>query len=73
MLRGGENDGKEIYKRCFGGIYYVADAAGIYGKLYPGFDEEFVEAMKTLCAKADLVFPNITEAASIAADYTALC
>ena len=32
------------------------------GKLYPGFDMEFVEAMKGLCAKADYVIPNITEA-----------
>lgn len=32
------------------------------GKLYPGFDAEFVEAMKGLCAKADYIIPNITEA-----------
>ena len=32
------------------------------GNLYPGFDLPFVEAMKTLCAKADYVIPNITEA-----------
>ena len=32
------------------------------GKLYPGFDEAFVEAMKSLCGKADYVVPNITEA-----------
>lgn len=32
------------------------------GKLYPGFDTEFVECMKGLCAKADYVLPNITEA-----------
>lgn len=32
------------------------------GNLYPGFDAEFVEAMKTLCGKADYVVPNITEA-----------
>ncbi len=32
------------------------------GKLYYGFDMEFVEAMKGLCAKADYVVPNITEA-----------
>lgn len=32
------------------------------GKLYYGFDMEFVEAMKGLCAKADYVMPNITEA-----------
>ena len=33
------------------------------GKLYPGFDTAFVEAMKGLCAKADYLVPNITEAA----------
>ena len=32
------------------------------GKLYPGFDEAFVEAMKGLCGKADYVIPNMTEA-----------
>lgn len=32
------------------------------GKLYYGFDDEFVKAMATLCAKADYVLPNITEA-----------
>ncbi len=32
------------------------------GKLYPGFDAAFVEAMKKLCAKADCLLPNITEA-----------
>ena len=32
------------------------------GKLYPGFDQEFVEAMKGLCGKADYIIPNITEA-----------
>lgn len=34
-----------------------------HGKLYKGFTEEFARAMATLCAKADLVVPNITEAA----------
>ena len=32
------------------------------GKLYPLFNDEYVKAMKTLCAKADIVIPNITEA-----------
>ncbi len=32
------------------------------GKLYPLFDQEYVEAMKGLCACADYVVPNITEA-----------
>jgi len=32
------------------------------GKLYPAFDDEYVNAMKTLCSKADVLLPNITEA-----------
>ena len=32
------------------------------GKLYPAFDNEYVNAMKKLCSKADYLIPNITEA-----------
>ena len=32
------------------------------GKMYPCFDMAFAKAMKALCAKADIVLPNITEA-----------
>lgn len=32
------------------------------GKLYPAFDEAFASKMATLCAKADIILPNITEA-----------
>ena len=32
------------------------------GKLYPGFTQEFAFAMAKLCAKADIVVPNMTEA-----------
>lgn len=32
------------------------------GKLYSGFDEEYVKGMAYLCSKADVVLPNITEA-----------
>ena len=32
------------------------------GKLYIGFDQAYVEAMKSLCGIADYVLPNITEA-----------
>lgn len=32
------------------------------GKLYYGFDEAFAREMATLCGKADIVLPNITEA-----------
>jgi pyridoxine kinase len=33
------------------------------GVLYTGFDEAFVKKMATLCGKADIVLPNLTEAA----------
>lgn len=32
------------------------------GELYPIFDNEYVKAMAKLCAQADIVLPNITEA-----------
>ncbi len=32
------------------------------GKLYPGFTQEFALAMAKLCAKADIIVPNLTEA-----------
>lgn len=32
------------------------------GNLYKGFTEEFAKAMAKLCAKADIIVPNITEA-----------
>ena len=46
-----------------GCIKVVDPAMADNGNLYPGFDTAFVEAMKSLCAKADFVVPNITEAA----------
>ena len=44
-------------------IKIVDPAMADNGNLYPGFDQPFVEAMKGLCAKADYLVPNITEAA----------
>lgn len=43
-------------------IKIVDPAMADNGNLYPGFDGEFVEAMKVLCGKADYLVPNITEA-----------
>lgn len=45
-----------------GCLRIVDPAMADNGKLYPGFDEAFVEAMKGLCGKADYIVPNITEA-----------
>lgn len=35
------------------------------GKLYPGFSPEFAQGMAKLCGKADIIVPNLTEAAFI--------
>ena len=43
-------------------IKVVDPAMADNGKLYPGFDHAFVEAMKILCATADYLIPNLTEA-----------
>ncbi len=51
-----ESTGKE---NC---VKIVDPAMADNGNLYPGFDAEFVEAMKVLCGKADYLVPNITEA-----------
>ena len=45
-----------------GCIKIVDPAMADNGKLYPGFDQPFVEAMKALCGQADYVIPNLTEA-----------
>ena len=44
------------------GLLIVDPAMADNGKLYPGFDNAFVEAMKKLCAEADYIIPNLTEA-----------
>ncbi len=54
----------DIFNGCAadGCVKVVDPAMADNGNLYPGFDAAFVEAMKGLCAKADYVVPNITEA-----------
>jgi pyridoxine kinase len=36
------------------------------GKLYSGFDEDYVAAMRKLIARADIILPNLTEACYLA-------
>ncbi len=43
-------------------LIFVDPAMADNGKLYPAFDEPFAKYMATLCAKADIILPNITEA-----------
>ncbi len=45
-----------------GGKNIVDPAMADNGKLYPGFDDAFVDAMKKLAFSADIILPNITEA-----------
>jgi pyridoxine kinase len=44
------------------GIFVLDPVMGDNGHLYPIFNDEYVQGMKTLVAKADILLPNITEA-----------
>lgn len=47
--------------------YVLVDPVmGDNGKLYDGFDGEYAEEMKRLTTKADIIVPNVTEAAFLA-------
>lgn len=45
-----------------GGLTVIDPAMADNGKLYPAFDQSYVEAMKKLLPAADILLPNITEA-----------
>lgn len=42
---------------------FVDPVMGDAGELYQGFDESFVKRMYSLCSHADIICPNVTEAA----------
>ena len=44
-------------------LIFIDPVMGDYGKLYTGFTPEFAKAMAQLCSKADIIVPNMTEAA----------
>lgn len=46
-------------------IFLCDPAMADNGKLYDTFDYEFVSTMKNLCARADIIVPNFTEAAML--------
>lgn len=48
-----------------GGVRIVDPAMADNGRLYSGFDEAYVRAMRELCRLADVILPNITEAAML--------
>ena len=47
-------------------VRIVDPAMADNGKLYSIFNDEYVKAMRTLCSSADILLPNITEAAFLA-------
>lgn len=53
---------KAIMDKHNKGLNIVDPAMADNGNLYYGFDNEFVKAMASLCTKADIILPNITEA-----------
>ena len=55
---------KEIFDTMLApdGLKIVDPAMGDHGKLYTGFDVEYALAMRDMCATADVILPNITEA-----------
>lgn len=48
------------------GILIVDPAMADHGRLYSGLDTAYAEAMHGLCLRADVMLPNITEAAMMA-------
>lgn len=42
---------------------FVDPIMGDNGRLYQGFDRDYVEAMKDFCQQADVIIPNLIEAA----------
>lgn len=47
-------------------FHMVDPVMGDHGKLYSSFHDAFVKEMRKLCAKADIITPNLTEAAALA-------
>ena len=48
-----------------GGITIVDPVMADHGRLYSGFDGHYVREMKKLCDGADVILPNLTEAAML--------
>lgn len=55
----------EIFKNA-NAVKIVDPVMADNGKLYAGFDADFVDRMRSLCGEADIIIPNITEACLIA-------
>ncbi|MBE6128004.1 MAG: pyridoxamine kinase [Erysipelotrichaceae bacterium] len=57
------NIASHLFEQFGSGVMKIVDPCmADNGKLYAGFTKEFAAAMKDLCAKADIICPNLTEA-----------
>lgn len=57
------NDVAQVFDTMLrkGGKIIVDPAMADHGKLYSGFNMDYARAMAQLCAKADVILPNLTE------------
>ncbi len=53
---------KGIFRQNEKALLVVDPAMADNGNLYPAFDMDYVNEMKTLCFSADVILPNLTEA-----------
>lgn len=64
----GKKELMDIAEECFkrfsaeGALVIIDPVMGDCGKLYPGFDENYVNEMCKLIKHADIILPNVTEA-----------
>lgn len=52
----------DTFKKDDSTLLFVDPAMADNGKLYPAFDLSFARHMASLCSKADIIVPNVTEA-----------
>ena len=59
---------EDIYRttRKDGSLLIVDPAMADHGRRYSGLSEEYARAMESLCRRADIIMPNMTEAAMFA-------
>lgn len=50
------------------GLCIIDPVMADHGKLYSGFDMDYVQAMQEFCRRADILLPNVTEAALLAGE-----
>ena len=64
----GKKELMDVAKECFkrfsaeGALVVIDPVMGDNGKLYPAFDQNYVDEMRKLIKFADIILPNVTEA-----------